>query len=40
MGLLETVEDKALKDEISAHPSRKFIRKWRADGARRTIFIG
>lgn len=31
-GKLELVEDNALKDEIAAHPTREFIRQWRANG--------
>lgn len=31
-GRLEIVADKALKDEIAAHPTREFVRKWRAAG--------
>jgi pyridoxamine 5'-phosphate oxidase len=31
-GRLELVDDNALKDEISAHPTREFIRQWRSKG--------
>jgi pyridoxamine 5'-phosphate oxidase len=31
-GVLEIVEDKALKDEICGHPSRKFLKPWRESG--------
>jgi pyridoxamine 5'-phosphate oxidase len=31
-GSLEIVEDKALKDEIYEHPSRKFVKPWRESG--------
>ena len=31
-GALEIVEDKALKDEICDHPSRKFLKPWRESG--------
>lgn len=31
-GKLELVEDNALKDEISAHPTRAFVRAWRVPG--------
>lgn len=31
-GKLEIVEDKALKDEIAAHPTREFVRQWKAKG--------
>ena len=31
-GKLEIVEDKALKDEICAHPTRKFLQAWRESG--------
>ncbi len=27
------MEDKALKDEICEHPSRKFLKSWRESGA-------
>ena len=31
-GVLEIVEDNALKDEICAHPSRQFLKPWRESG--------
>ncbi|MFA5105132.1 MAG: pyridoxamine 5'-phosphate oxidase family protein [Candidatus Margulisiibacteriota bacterium] len=31
-GKLEIVEDKALKDNICAHPSRAFLKPWRESG--------
>ncbi|MBN3033146.1 MAG: pyridoxamine 5'-phosphate oxidase family protein [Candidatus Saganbacteria bacterium] len=31
-GKLEEIEDKAYKDEVAAHPTREFVRKWRAAG--------
>jgi pyridoxamine 5'-phosphate oxidase len=31
-GKLEIVEDKALKDEICAHPTRQFLKAWRESG--------
>ena len=32
-GKLEILEDKRLKDEICAHPSRKFLKDWRESGS-------
>jgi uncharacterized pyridoxamine 5'-phosphate oxidase family protein len=31
-GTLEPMEDNALKDDICAHPSRKFLKPWREKG--------
>jgi len=31
-GKLESLEDKTLKDEICAHPTRKFLKPWRESG--------
>jgi uncharacterized pyridoxamine 5'-phosphate oxidase family protein len=31
-GKLESLEDKAIKDEIAAHPTREFVRQWKAKG--------
>jgi uncharacterized pyridoxamine 5'-phosphate oxidase family protein len=31
-GILEKTEDKQLKEEIFAHPSRKFLQAWRESG--------
>lgn len=31
-GRLEIVDDNALKDEIAAHPSRKFVQEWKNSG--------
>ncbi|MEA5004253.1 MAG: pyridoxamine 5'-phosphate oxidase family protein [Christensenella sp.] len=31
-GTLEIVEDRALKEEITAHPSRAFLRTWKDNG--------
>ncbi len=31
-GTLEIVKDKALKDEICEHPTRKFLKSWREAG--------
>jgi pyridoxamine 5'-phosphate oxidase len=31
-GKLEELTGKEIKDEISAHPTREFVRKWRAAG--------
>lgn len=31
-GTLEDIDDKAVKDEVAAHPTREFIRKWQAAG--------
>ncbi len=32
-GTLENINDRALKDEISNHPSRKFMQAWKASCA-------
>jgi pyridoxamine 5'-phosphate oxidase len=31
-GRLESIEENAVKDEVAAHPTREFIRQWRAKG--------
>jgi uncharacterized pyridoxamine 5'-phosphate oxidase family protein len=31
-GTMEQIRDQAYKDELAAHPTREFIRKWRAAG--------
>lgn len=31
-GVLELVDDNALKDEIAEHPTRKFVKAWRESG--------
>ncbi len=39
-GKLEIVEDKALKDEICNHPSRKFLKSWRESGTLDDFYNG
>lgn len=31
-GTMEQIRDKAYKDELASHPTREFIRRWRAAG--------
>lgn len=32
-GTLELVDDRSLKDEITAHPTRLFLKRWKENGA-------
>lgn len=37
-GELQIVEDKSLKDEIAAHPSRKFLQVWMDNGLMKDLY--
>ena len=37
-GTLEIIQDRDLKDEITAHPTRKFLRDWKADGTMQDFY--
>jgi pyridoxamine 5'-phosphate oxidase len=37
-GQLEMIEDKALMDEIYAHPSRGFLKQWRENGPMKDFY--
>lgn len=38
-GVLEQVEDEALREEIFAHPSRGFLQEWKANGIDKLLQI-
>lgn len=37
-GSLELVDDRALKEEITAHPSRAFLRTWKDNGEMESFY--
>lgn len=37
-GSLEIIDDKDLKDEITAHPTRLFLRAWKEDGSMQDFY--
>lgn len=38
-GVLEQVEDEALKAEIFAHPTRKFLQQWKELGVEHLLMV-